>query len=84
MGLALTEEERLLKQTAEDFFRNRAPVKQLRTLRDSRDATGFSRELWQEMARLGWSGITIAEEYGGSDFGFFGLGRFARLAVFAN
>jgi alkylation response protein AidB-like acyl-CoA dehydrogenase len=74
MALALTEEQQLLKQTALDFFKERAPIKALRKLRDSKDAAGFSRELWQEVAELGWAGIIFPEEYGGSDFGYFGLG----------
>ena len=74
MPLALTEEQQLLKQTALDFFKEKAPIKALRKLRDTKDAAGFSRELWQEMAELGWAGIIFPEEYGGSDFGYFGLG----------
>jgi len=80
MALALTDEQRLLKQTAEDFFSSKAPVKQLRMLRDKRDPDGFSRAMWQEMAALGWTGIAIPEEYGGSDFGFFGLGLILEAA----
>ena len=74
MALALTEEQQLLKQTALDFFKEKAPVKALRGLRDAKDATGFSRDLWREMAALGWAGILFPEEYGGSDFGYLGLG----------
>ncbi|HYM29880.1 MAG TPA: acyl-CoA dehydrogenase family protein [Candidatus Cybelea sp.] len=74
MALALTEEQQLLKQTALDFFGERSPVRELRKLRDSKDATGFSRALWKQMAELGWAGIIFPESYGGSDFGYFGLG----------
>lgn len=31
---------------------------------------GFSRELWNEMAGLGWLGIDIPEQYGGAGAGF--------------
>jgi alkylation response protein AidB-like acyl-CoA dehydrogenase len=80
MALALTEEQRQIKQIAEDFFKSKAPVRALRTLRDTHDADGFSRALWQEMAALGWTGIAIAEEYGGSDFGHIGLGLILEAA----
>jgi acyl-CoA dehydrogenase len=34
---------------------------------------GFSRELWVEMAELGWLGLQIPEEYDGLGLGFFDL-----------
>ncbi len=74
MALALALEQRQLKETAEQFFRDKAPVRALRRLRDERDAHGFSHDLWREMAALGWAGIVIPEEYGGADFGYLGLG----------
>ena len=39
MPLVLNEEQVLLKDSARDFFANKMPVKQLRTLRDNNDAT---------------------------------------------
>ena len=41
----------------------------MRALRDSQDPVGFSRELWKEMADLGWLGIPFAEAHGGADLG---------------
>ncbi|MFX4516583.1 acyl-CoA dehydrogenase family protein, partial [Acinetobacter baumannii] len=46
-----------------------APVSHLRQLRDSKDATGFSRELWKEFAEMGFSGLLVPEEFGGSGLG---------------
>jgi alkylation response protein AidB-like acyl-CoA dehydrogenase len=74
MALVLTEEQELLKQTAAEFSAQRTPVTHLRELRDSRDETGFSRALWKEMGELGWAGILLPEEYGGSDLGLAELG----------
>ena len=74
MALVLNEEQRLLRDTARSYLAANAPVKALRTLRDERDATGYSPELWHSMAELGWAGIILPEEYGGLDFGFMGLG----------
>ncbi len=45
MSLALSEEQQLLKDTADEFFREKSPVRALRELRDRRDTHGFSREL---------------------------------------
>ncbi|MEH6590145.1 MAG: acyl-CoA dehydrogenase family protein [Halioglobus sp.] len=74
MALVLTEEQRQLQDTARDFLASHAPVASLRKLRDSNDATGYSTELWQQMAELGWASIVLPEQYGGLDFGFTGLG----------
>ncbi|MBI1261066.1 MAG: acyl-CoA dehydrogenase [Rhizobiales bacterium] len=74
MALVLNEEQQLLRDTAMQFFQERAPIAQLRKLRDSKDATGFDRALWREMANLGFAGILISEKYGGTDFGPIGLG----------
>lgn len=74
MAMILTEEQELLQQTAKDFLAEEAPVSHLRALRDKKDETGFSRKLWKEMASLGWTGITLPEEYGGSDLGYAELG----------
>ncbi len=74
MALVLTEEQELLKETAREFVRERAPVTELRKLRDEESSDGFSRELWKEMAELGWAGIIFPEEVGGVDMGHAELG----------
>ena len=74
MPLVLSEEQVLLKSTAEDFFRRKAPVSALRALRDTKDADGFSRQLWQDMVAMGWPGAFLPEVYGGLDCGFVELG----------
>jgi acyl-CoA dehydrogenase len=75
MDLALTEDQELIAKTAADFVKEKSPVARFRALRDSRDATGFSRALWKEMAELGWVGLAFPEAHGGAGLGF------AELAV---
>jgi alkylation response protein AidB-like acyl-CoA dehydrogenase len=70
MALVLTEEQQILQQTARDFVAAKSSTKRLRALRDSRDPIGFSRDLWREMAALGWAGIVIPESHGGAGMGF--------------
>jgi acyl-CoA dehydrogenase len=41
----------MLQRTARDFVTTRSSLKRVRSLRES---CGFSRELWGEMAKLGW------------------------------
>lgn len=74
MALVLNEEQRLLKESAQGFLSTESPVASLRALRDSRDALGYSADLWQKMSEMGWASIILPEEYGGLDFGFTGLG----------
>jgi alkylation response protein AidB-like acyl-CoA dehydrogenase len=74
MALVLNEEQLMLQEAAKGFLAEKAPVAALRALRDERDATGYSSELWQEMAAMGWAGIAIPEAYGGLDYGYIGLG----------
>lgn len=74
MALVLNEEQRILKDSAREFLSSNAPVEAFRKLRDSKDSTGFSKALWQQMIELGWTGIAIPEAYDGLAFGFQGLG----------
>ena len=73
MTFTLNEEQQLLKDSARDFFREQAPVSRLRKSRDDRK-NGRDPELWREIAALGWAGIIIPEEYGGSSLGYVALG----------
>jgi hypothetical protein len=41
MPLILSEEARMVRETALDFFRERSPVTALRKLRDNNDPDGF-------------------------------------------
>jgi alkylation response protein AidB-like acyl-CoA dehydrogenase len=70
MALVLTEEQEFLQRTAREFVTGKSSFKRLRSLRDDRDGGGFSRELWAEMAQLGWLGIVIPESHGGAGLGW--------------
>ena len=69
MALVLTEEQSMLRDSARGLISDKAPVSHLRQLRDSKDATGFSRELWKDFAEMGFSGLLVPEEFGGSGLG---------------
>jgi len=69
MALILTEEQSMLRDSARGLIGDKAPVSHLRHLRDTRDATGFSRELWQTFAEMGFSGLLVPEEFGGGGLG---------------
>jgi alkylation response protein AidB-like acyl-CoA dehydrogenase len=62
MELVLDEDHDLVAQAARDFVAGRSSLRRVR-------AGGFSRELWAQMAELGWLGLTIPEEHGGAGLG---------------
>ena len=74
MALVLNEEQIALQDAARDFLGNEAPVEALRKLRDERSELGYSPELWNSMAEMGWASIILPEAYGGLEFGFLGQG----------
>ena len=80
MALILSDEARMVRETALDFFRERSPVTALRKLRDDNDPIGYSKDLWHQMAELGWTGFLVAEEDGGSAFGMTGLAQVMEAA----
>ncbi len=69
MPLLLTEEQSMLRDSARGLISDHAPVSHLRKLRDTRDETGFSRELWATFAEMGFAGLLVPEEHGGSGLG---------------
>ena len=73
MKLVLNGEQQMLRDSAKDFAEQRTPVNHFRSLRDNKDPHNWDKEIWKEMVDLGWSGILIPEEFGGSDFGLAGI-----------
>ena len=71
MKLTLTEEQEMLKKTARDFLADKCLKKFVKQMEESE--TGYSRELWQEMAELGWMGLAFPEKYGGGGMNFLDL-----------
>ena len=80
MPMILSDEARMVRETALDFFRERSPISALRKLRDDGDPDGFSRQLWRQMAELGWTGFLVGEDDGGSAFGMTGLAQVMEAA----
>lgn len=63
VDLSLTSEQELLRSTARDFIERECPLSTVRQMNEEQD--GFSRELWQRTAGLGWPGLLIPTAYGG-------------------
>ncbi len=71
MDLSLSEEQEMLKKMARDFLTNRCPKTLVKEMETSEK--GYSPELWQEMAGLGWMGLVLPEKYGGGGMSFLDL-----------
>src|SRR5690349_4807851 len=63
MNFDLSDEQRLLVESAQAFVKKSSPILRARTLRD--DPLGWKREVWKEMAELGWLGMILPESGGG-------------------
>ena len=67
-----SEEQTMLRDAARTWTQEKSPVAALRKARDA--GTGFDASAWAEMGQMGWAGVVVPEAYGGSDFGYLGLG----------
>ena len=73
MPFVLTEEQQMLRDSARAYAAEKLPVSQLRALR--KDGKAYDAGAWKEMAELGFTGVIVPEEFGGSGFGYVGLGQ---------
>ncbi len=65
--IVFTDEQQQLLEIAEAFSADKSPIDAVRRQLEAEQSIGP--ELWQEIAELGWLGIAIPEEYGGSGLG---------------
>lgn len=65
--ILFTDEQAQLMDIAESFSTSKSPIDAVRRQIEAEGA--IETDLWQEMAALGWLGIAIPEEYGGSGLG---------------
>jgi glutaryl-CoA dehydrogenase len=70
----LTEEERMVRDTARGYAQDRLFPRVLTAYREER----FDREIMSEMGALGLLGPTVPEEYGGAGLGYVAYGLIAR------
>ena len=70
----LSEEQSMLRDAAKSWVQQKSPVTAFRKMRDSGAELGYDAQAWNEMAEMGWAGVIVPEEYGGSDFGYLSMG----------
>ena len=68
MNFGFTAEQNQLREQLRRFLDDRAPMLDVR--KQAATETGFSRELWNAAAGLGWLGLVVPEEFGGVGLGW--------------
>jgi alkylation response protein AidB-like acyl-CoA dehydrogenase len=70
----LNDEQVMLRDMAREWADNESPVTAFRKLRNAAPAAGFDTEAWSAIGQMGWAGVVVPEEHGGSAFGYLSLG----------
>ena len=73
MDFSLTETQELIRASAAEWLAERSGPEFVRAMAE--DEQGYTTEYWRELADLGWLGLLIPEEHGGSGM------QFADMAV---
>ncbi|MGB1086796.1 MAG: acyl-CoA dehydrogenase family protein, partial [Alphaproteobacteria bacterium] len=66
-AIEFLDEQAMMLDAAKRFVADKSPIAKVRELIES-DA-GFEADIWAECAQLGWAGMAVPEEFGGSAFG---------------
>ena len=74
MDFEFSKDQKLIRQSAKEFFEKECPKERTREL--MADKKGYDPKMWKKMAQLGFVGLIIPEEYGGTE------GQFIELAIF--
>jgi len=71
MDFGFSEEQEMLRGSARAFLEKEAPMTFVRRMME--DERGYTDGLWKQMAELGWLGLVLPEQYGGSGLDFVDL-----------
>ena len=67
MDFTFSAEQDALRDVARNFLANEAPPTYVREMMD--DERGFTDAFWQKLVDLGWVGVLVPEDHGGSGMG---------------
>ena len=70
----LNEEQEMLRDMAREWTTKESPVAEWRKVRAAGDPQAWDASSYATMAEMGWTGVIIPEEFGGSDFGWLSAG----------
>ncbi|MCH7906689.1 MAG: acyl-CoA/acyl-ACP dehydrogenase [Chloroflexi bacterium] len=68
MDIGLSETQQLIRNSAREFLEENCDTQYVRAMEE--DEVGHTEELWDQIAELGWLGLTVPEEYGGAGMTF--------------
>ena len=71
MNFDFSEDLNMLRDEARKFLAERCPTKAVRRILEGH--APYDRELWQQVAQMGWLGAAVPESYGGAGLGHEGL-----------
>ncbi|MBI4202243.1 MAG: acyl-CoA/acyl-ACP dehydrogenase [Chloroflexi bacterium] len=71
MDLGFDESQTMLRNLAREFLQQECPTTYVRAMET--DPKGYTQEMWEKIAEMGWLGIAIPEQYGGQGLTFFDL-----------
>ncbi|HQN42114.1 MAG TPA: acyl-CoA dehydrogenase family protein, partial [Pseudomonadales bacterium] len=67
MNFEFSDDQKLLKQQANKFLTDRCTLRDVRKILESDQP--FHRDLWNQVASMGWTSTAIPEEFGGLGLG---------------
>ena len=70
----LNDEQVMLRDMAREWADNESPVTAFRKLRAAAPTEGYDPQAWSAIGEMGWAGVVVPEEHGGSAFGYLSLG----------
>ena len=71
MDLGLSEVQQMLKNSAQEFLSRECPLTLVRQM--EADPRGYTDALWRQLVNLGWNGLIMPEQYGGTGGSFLDL-----------
>jgi alkylation response protein AidB-like acyl-CoA dehydrogenase len=67
LEISFSDEQAMILDSAKDFCRDKSDITTVRSLLKAE--TGYKDDVWAEMVALGWTGLALPEQYGGSEMG---------------
>ena len=64
MDFGLNETQELIRSSAAEYLSDRSPSDFVRAM--ATDERGYTDDFWREIGELGWLGLIVSEEHGGS------------------
>ena len=71
MDFGFNSDQEMIRDTARKFLENECPKEKTRELIKS--DKGFDSGIWKQMVELGWTGLIVPEQYGGSGMSYLDL-----------